>query len=99
VFEVSEVLRLKMDGRGLRSIEAVTPQADGIPSLAAEDRAARKILAILDRTERRGFTDLWPLWALSTRLGVHCLGAATRQRRERARHRQRFRASRTTGCR
>ncbi len=41
-------------------------QVDGIPALTAEDLAARKILAILDRTEGRDFTDLW---ALSTRLG------------------------------
>ena len=41
-------------------------QVDGIPALTAEDLAARKFLAILDRTEGRDFTDLW---ALSTRLG------------------------------
>jgi hypothetical protein len=41
-------------------------RVDDIPALTAEDLAARKILAILDRTEGRDFTDLW---ALSTRLG------------------------------
>lgn len=41
-------------------------QIDRIPTLATEDLAARKILAVLDRTEGRDFTDLW---ALSTRLG------------------------------
>lgn len=41
-------------------------EVDGIPALTAEDLAARKILAILDRTEGRDFTDLW---ALSTRFG------------------------------
>ena len=49
-------------------------QVDGIPTLTAEDLAARKILAILDRTEGRDFTDLW---TLSTRLGrPQCLGWA-----------------------
>ena len=49
-------------------------QVDGIPALTAEDLAARKILAILDRTEGRDFTDLW---ALSTRLGrAECVGWA-----------------------
>ncbi len=41
-------------------------RVDGIPTLAAEDLAARKVLATLDRAEGRDFTDLW---ALSTRLG------------------------------
>ncbi len=41
-------------------------QVDGIPAFTAEDLAARKILAILDRTEGRDVTDLW---TLSTRLG------------------------------
>jgi len=35
-------------------------QVDGIPTLRAEDIAARKILAILDRSEGRDFTDLRP---------------------------------------
>ena len=49
-------------------------QVDGIPALAAEDLAARKILAILDRTEGRDFTDLW---ARSARLGrAECVGWA-----------------------
>ena len=49
-------------------------QVDGIPALTVEDLAARKILAILDRTEGRDFTDLW---ALSTRLGrAECVGWA-----------------------
>ena len=49
-------------------------QVDGIPSLTAEDLAARKILAILDRVEGRDFTDLW---ALSTQLGrVECVAWA-----------------------
>lgn len=34
---------------------------DGIPTLAPEDLAARKILAALDRAEGRDFTDLWIL--------------------------------------
>jgi hypothetical protein len=49
-------------------------RVDDIPALAAEDLAARKILAILDRTEGRDFTDLW---ALSVRLGrAECVGWA-----------------------
>lgn len=32
---------------------------DGRPTLAPQDLAARKILAILDRAEGRDFTDLW----------------------------------------
>ncbi len=49
-------------------------QVDGIPALTAEDLAARKILAILDRTEGRDFTDLR---ALSPRLGrAQCVGWA-----------------------
>ena len=49
-------------------------QVDGIPALTAEDLAARKVLAILDRTEGRDFTDLW---ALSTRLGrAECIAWA-----------------------
>ena len=34
-------------------------QVDGFPALTAEDLAVRKILAILDRTEGRDYTDLW----------------------------------------
>ena len=34
---------------------------DGIPTLAPEDLAARKVLATLDRAEGRDFTDLWEL--------------------------------------
>jgi hypothetical protein len=49
-------------------------QVDGIPALTAEDLATRKVLAILDRTEGRDFTDLW---ALSTRLGrAECIAWA-----------------------
>lgn len=49
-------------------------QVDGIPALTAGDLAARKVLAILDRTEGRDFTDLW---ALSTRLGrAECIAWA-----------------------
>ncbi len=46
----------------------------GIPSLSAEDLAARKILATLDRAEGRDFTDLW---ALSVTFGRdECIGWA-----------------------
>lgn len=49
-------------------------QIDGIPALSAEDLSARKILAILDRTEGRDYTDLW---ALSTPLGrAQCIAWA-----------------------
>ncbi len=34
---------------------------DGIPTLAPQDLAARKVLAVLDRAEGRDFTDLWTL--------------------------------------
>lgn len=34
---------------------------DGIPTLAPQDLAARRVLAILDRAEGRDFTDLWTL--------------------------------------
>jgi hypothetical protein len=49
---------------------------DGIPSLTAEDLAARKVLATLDRAEGRDFTDLW---VLSERLGrIDCIQWAQR---------------------
>jgi len=34
---------------------------DDVPTLAPEDLAARKVLAVLDRAEGRDFTDLWVL--------------------------------------
>ena len=43
-----------MDSPPLFPIEIV----DGLPLLAGEDLAARKILAIIDRAEGRDFTDL-----------------------------------------
>ena len=47
---------------------------DGMPALTIEDLAARKVLAILDRTEGRDYTDLW---ALSARLGrAECVDLA-----------------------
>ncbi len=45
---------LAVDSPPLFPIEVV----DGLPLLAAEDLAARKILAIIDRAEGRDFTDL-----------------------------------------
>ena len=42
--------------------------AERIPTLAVEDRAVRKVLAILVRTEGSDFADLW---ALSVRTGRH----------------------------
>ncbi len=54
---------------------------DGIPTLAPQDLAARKVLAALDRAEGRDFTDLWALahehgrddtiaWALELDAGI-----------------------------
>lgn len=34
---------------------------NGIPTLAPQDLAARKVLAVLDRADGRDFTDLWTL--------------------------------------
>lgn len=48
---------LAVDSPPLFPIEHV----NDIPTLAAEDLAARKILAVLDRAEGRDFTDLWIL--------------------------------------
>lgn len=48
---------LAVDSPPLFAIEFV----DGIPILAPQDLAARKVLAVLDRAEGRDFTDLWTL--------------------------------------
>ena len=48
---------------------------DGIPMLAPEDLAARKVLAVVDRAEGRDFTDLW---SLARRFGrTECVRWAT----------------------
>lgn len=48
---------LAVDSPPLFPIEHV----DEVPTLAPEDLAARKVLAVLDRAEGRDFTDLWTL--------------------------------------
>lgn len=61
---------LAVDSPPLFPIEIV----DGLPLLAAQDLAARKILAIIDRAEGRDFTDLD---ALQKQYGQHsCIGWA-----------------------
>lgn len=48
---------LAVDSPPIFPVEVV----DGIPTLAPQDLAARKVVAILDRAEGRDFTDLWTL--------------------------------------
>lgn len=62
---------LAVDSRPLFPVRWV----DGIPTLAPEDLAARKVLAVSDRAEGRDFTDLW---TLSERFGGEsCIAWAT----------------------
>jgi hypothetical protein len=61
---------LAVDVPPLRDLEHV----DGLPVLSALDLAARKILAILDRSEARDYSDLWALTALLGRSA--CIHAA-----------------------
>jgi hypothetical protein len=61
---------LAVDSSPLFPIEHV----DDVPTLAPEDLAGRKILAVLDRAEGRDFTDLW---ILAQRCGRdECIGWA-----------------------
>ncbi len=48
---------LAVDSPPIFPVEVV----NGIPTLAPQDLAARKVLAVLDRAEGRDFTDLWTL--------------------------------------
>ena len=68
--EIEVEVDLAVDSPPLFAVDTV----NNLPVLTTPDLAARKILAILDRSEGRDFSDLW---ALSRRLGkAECLGWA-----------------------
>lgn len=62
---------LAVDSPPLFAVESI----EGIPILAPQDLAARKVLAVLDRGEGRDFTDLWALARRFTRSS--CIAWAT----------------------